>query len=100
MTADHGAEQGFHGLLRARRLAAGLTQAELAMRAGVGVRTVRDLERGRASRPQRTTVELLATALGLTGDDRPAFFAAARRPAETAAPEAGPRRVIGLPPSG
>lgn len=98
MTADHGSEQGFHGLLRSRRLAAGLTQAELATGAGIGVRTVRDLERGRASRPQRTTVELLASALGLTGDDRAAFVAAARR--QAASGESGPRRVIGLPPSG
>ncbi|PZF98400.1 ATP-binding protein [Micromonospora endophytica] len=65
-------------LLRRHRLAAGLTQAELATHAGIGVRTVRDLERGRSSRPQRTTVELLADALGLTGADRAAFLAAAR----------------------
>ncbi|TDB72380.1 helix-turn-helix domain-containing protein [Micromonospora sp. KC721] len=66
-------------LLRGHRLAAGLTQAELAERAGLGVRTVRDLERGRASRPQRSTVELLADALGLTGGVRAAFLSAARR---------------------
>ena len=106
MTADHGADQGFDGLLRSRRLAAGLTQAELATRAGVGVRTVRDLERGRANRPQRTTVELLADALGLAGDDRAAFVTAARRhgPSEPSPPPetggAAPRRVIGLPPAG
>jgi transcriptional regulator with XRE-family HTH domain len=55
-----------------------MTQAELAARAGVGVRTVRDLERGRASRPQRTTAELLARALGLTGRQRADFLVAAR----------------------
>ncbi|MEV1332842.1 helix-turn-helix domain-containing protein [Micromonospora costi] len=65
-------------LLRSHRLAAGLTQAELAARAGVGVRTVRDVERGRSSRPQRTTVELLAGALDLGGTARAAFLAAAR----------------------
>ena len=65
-------------LLRTHRRAAELTQAELASRAGVGVRTVRDLERGRSVRPQRTTVELLAAALELTGATRAAFLSAAR----------------------
>jgi transcriptional regulator with XRE-family HTH domain len=81
MTADHGADRGgpgFDTVLRDHRLRAGLTQEELAARAGIGVRTVRDLERGRASRPQRTTVGLLAEALRLTGPDRVAFAAAAR----------------------
>jgi transcriptional regulator with XRE-family HTH domain len=84
MTADHGG--GFDAVLRSHRLRAGLTQEELAARAGIGVRTVRDLERGRASRPQRTTVDLLAAALGLTGRARAAFAGAARgrsAPAET-----------------
>ncbi|NHO82679.1 MULTISPECIES: helix-turn-helix domain-containing protein [unclassified Micromonospora] len=84
MTPDHdgarspGGRTGLSDLLRGHRLAAGLTQAELAGRAGVGVRTVRDLERGRAVRPQRTTVDLLADALGLAGDDRREFVATAR----------------------
>ncbi|MFC5944377.1 helix-turn-helix transcriptional regulator, partial [Micromonospora harpali] len=69
---------GLSALLRAHRHAAGLTQAELAARAGVGVRTVRDLERGRSARPQRTTVDLLAGALGLAGPVRSAFLAAGR----------------------
>jgi len=66
MTSDHGADQsgpGFDAVLRSHRLKAKLTQQELAARAAIGVRTVRDLERGRASRPQRTTAELLAAAL-------------------------------------
>ncbi|WBB78285.1 helix-turn-helix domain-containing protein [Micromonospora sp. WMMD882] len=84
MTPDHdgsrssGSRAGLSALLRGHRLAAGLTQAELAARAGIGVRTVRDLERGRASRPQRTTVDLLADALDLTGAIRRTFLAAAR----------------------
>ena len=99
MTSDHGADQGrpgFDAVLRSHRLRAKLTQEELAARAAVGVRTVRDLERGRASRPQRTTVELLAQALGLAGDDREAFLAAARGQSATA-PAA---RVMPLPPAG
>jgi predicted ATPase/transcriptional regulator with XRE-family HTH domain len=76
---DPGVAATFDVLLRARRRALGLTQSELAARAGIGVRTVRDLERGRASRPQRTTVHLLANALGLTGAKRMEFLALARR---------------------
>ncbi|MEJ3742311.1 helix-turn-helix domain-containing protein [Actinomycetes bacterium KLBMP 9797] len=99
MTPDHGPDQGtnaFAAALRGRRRAVGLTQAELASRAGVGVRTVRDLERGR-SRPQRTTVELLANVLGLTGRERADFLAAARAPAgDASAVPAG----IGLPAAG
>lgn len=92
MTADHGRGQGsagFDELLRWRRRAVGLTQSDLAQRAGVGVRTVRDLERGRSTRPQRTTVELLATALGLAGGDRVDFLAAARGPGGAGAAGAG-----------
>nr|WP_205862266.1 helix-turn-helix domain-containing protein [Planosporangium thailandense] len=64
--------------MRAHRRAAGLTQQELAARARLGVRTVRELERGRAVRPQRGTVDLLADALGLTGDERIRFVTLAR----------------------
>jgi transcriptional regulator with XRE-family HTH domain len=46
----------FATLLLELRKAAGLTQDDLASRAGLGVRTVRDLESGRATRPQRSTV--------------------------------------------
>jgi predicted ATPase/DNA-binding XRE family transcriptional regulator len=86
-------------LLRDGRRAAGLTQQELAARAGVGVRTVRELERGRATRPQRSTVELLADALGLAGPARDRFIAASR--GWTAAPagaEDAPARTVALPP--
>src|SRR3982750_4795366 len=81
MAADGGAGPGgsvFAVVLRRHRLRAKPPQEELAARAAIGVRTVRDLERGRASRPQRTTVELLAAALGLAGTDREVFLAVAR----------------------
>src|SRR5688572_23464361 len=68
----------FPPLLRGLRQKAGLTQEELAHGARVGVRTLRDLESGRALRPQQSTVELLATALGLWGAEREEFVAAAR----------------------
>ncbi len=78
MTQEGEPSASFAALLRARRHAAGLTQAELAERAGLGERTLRDLERGRSARPQRTTVELLSAALGLRGTDHQDFLAAAR----------------------
>jgi transcriptional regulator with XRE-family HTH domain len=68
----------FAAVLGDLRRAAGLTQLELAERAHIGVRTLRDLETGRAIRPQRSTVDLLASALDLGGLDRTAFVEAAR----------------------
>jgi predicted ATPase/DNA-binding XRE family transcriptional regulator len=73
------APASFGDLLRQRRLAAGLTQEELAERAGLSKRGISDLERGARTRPQRETVRLLAEALGLSGLNRAAFIAAARR---------------------
>ncbi|MDI5976177.1 BTAD domain-containing putative transcriptional regulator [Amycolatopsis magusensis] len=52
-------------LLAARRAQAGLTQQDLATRAGVSVRTVRDIERGGVRRPHARTVRRLASAAGL-----------------------------------
>ena len=69
----------FAGLLRSLRGEAGLTQEELAEAASVSVRSVRDLERGRVTTPQRETVRLLADALCLTGPARVEFEAVARR---------------------
>ena len=51
--------------LRRLRAAAGLTQEQLAARAGVGVRTVRQLELGAVRRPQAASVQRLAEALGV-----------------------------------
>lgn len=53
----------FGARLRHQRAAAGLTQAELAHRAGLSVRGVSDLERGLRS-PRTTTRHRLATGLG------------------------------------
>ncbi|MFD5543533.1 AAA family ATPase, partial [Streptomyces sp. NPDC127079] len=65
-------------MLRNVRRAAGLTQEDLAERAGLAARSIRDLERGRRERPQRRTVELLVSALELTEADAAALLAAAR----------------------
>jgi transcriptional regulator with XRE-family HTH domain len=63
----------FGELLRRHRLAAGLTQGDLAKRAGLSTRAVSDLERGVKSRPHPHTVHLLAAALGLEGPARAAL---------------------------
>jgi transcriptional regulator with XRE-family HTH domain len=70
----------FGDLLRRHRLAAGLTQEELAERAGLSRRGISDLERTARSHPYRETVRALADALGLAGGERSAFLLAAKRP--------------------
>jgi DNA-binding XRE family transcriptional regulator len=68
----------FGSLLRSLRTAAGLTQEELAEAARVSYRSVSDLERGVSRFPRRDTARLLADALGLSGNERAGFEAAAR----------------------
>ena len=70
------ASTSFGETLRRMRHAVGLTQAELAERAGLSERGVSDLERGARTRPHRETVDLLADALALTGPDRARLLAA------------------------
>src|SRR5262249_12176314 len=64
----HGNSQSFSALIRESRLAAGLTQEELAERAGISARSVSDLERGLYQAPHRDTVARLAAALGLSAE--------------------------------
>jgi predicted ATPase/transcriptional regulator with XRE-family HTH domain len=59
----------FGALLRQFRLGAGLTQQELAERAGLSVEAIGALERGARTRPHRDTVRLLARALALSPGD-------------------------------
>jgi len=51
--------------LRESRLAARLTQEELAQRSGLAVRTIGNLERGVSARPYPGSVRMLVSALGL-----------------------------------
>jgi predicted ATPase/transcriptional regulator with XRE-family HTH domain len=74
----------FGDLLRQYRLAAGLTQEELAARAQVSPRAISDLERAQRTRPWRDTVQLLAQALQLSPVDRTQLEAAARVPQRSA----------------
>ncbi|HEX5415168.1 MAG TPA: helix-turn-helix transcriptional regulator, partial [Chloroflexota bacterium] len=76
MTTDPPA--AFGTLLKRYRVAAGLTQEELAERSGLSVRGISDLERGRRSHPYHGTIRLLADTLGLTEEERSVLSATAR----------------------
>src|SRR5690348_7989761 len=71
-------------LVRELRRAAGLTQEELAARAGLSTRAISDLERGVNHTPRPTTVQLLVAALGLSDREREHVDAVARAQVETA----------------
>ncbi|WP_238007505.1 tetratricopeptide repeat protein [Dactylosporangium sp. AC04546] len=95
MATDQGGE--FGAVLRGHRLAAGLSQRDLAARVGASVAAIRDLEQGRSRRPQPRSVDALVTALQLSGDGEAAFRRAAlgAAPAEhsSAAGPEGPVRL-------
>jgi transcriptional regulator with XRE-family HTH domain/tetratricopeptide (TPR) repeat protein len=68
--------EAFADLLRKHRLRRRFTQEALAERAGISSRSVREMERGRGRGPRPRTVELLAAALELDGDERGEFVEA------------------------
>jgi tetratricopeptide (TPR) repeat protein/transcriptional regulator with XRE-family HTH domain len=76
---ETGARHGFGTLLRHYRVAAGLTQEELAERARLSRRSITAMERGTAHTPRRDTLELLAEALALEAHERAVFLEAGRR---------------------
>src|SRR5687767_2553305 len=78
----------FGDLLRRARHAAGLSQEELAEQAGLSVRGISDLERGVNRTPREATLEMLATALGLSADERREWERARRRVASLSTPSA------------
>jgi predicted ATPase/DNA-binding XRE family transcriptional regulator len=69
---------GFGVVLRRYRLAAGLSQEELAERARMSAQGISALERGFRRSPQRETLALLAGALALSAEERREFEGAAR----------------------
>jgi predicted ATPase/DNA-binding XRE family transcriptional regulator len=75
--SESGAEP-FGAMLRRLRQDGGLTQEELAERAGLSVRGLSDLERGVNRTARRETARLFADALGLSGEARTQFLEAAR----------------------
>ena len=67
MSEDRVLGAGSFGVrLRRYRLASGLSQEELAQRAGLSVRALADMERGRTRRPYKRSVRLLAEAMALS----------------------------------
>jgi tetratricopeptide (TPR) repeat protein len=65
-------------ILRARRLAAGLSQQQLAEASGLSVRAIGDVERGRSRWPYPESLRRLADALDIRDQARAEFFAAGR----------------------
>ena len=90
----------FGELLKRYRTAAGLTQEELAERAGLSTRGVQDLERGVRRNPHPDTNRRLAAALGLGDSERAALERSGRHGADnydSARQVGGARRLQALP---
>jgi tetratricopeptide (TPR) repeat protein/transcriptional regulator with XRE-family HTH domain len=75
-------------LVRQRRGAARLTQEQLSERSGLSVRAISDIERG-IGRPRRSSLVLLASALGLDASECNSLLAAAGQRPEPANPVPG-----------
>jgi predicted ATPase/transcriptional regulator with XRE-family HTH domain len=82
-------EQSLHfsDLLRRARRVAGLTQEELAERAGLSTRGISDLERGIRRVPHQDTLEMLSDALNLTDAERTRWTRLRRQLAMRSTPE-------------
>jgi len=76
-TRGRAAAETLADLVRWHRNERGLTQEQLAERAGLSARGIQDLERGLAT-PRRDTLERLLRALELKGEARTTFEAAAQ----------------------
>jgi transcriptional regulator with XRE-family HTH domain len=97
--------EGFGEGVRLRRLRGGMTQEELADRAGVSVRGLRKLEAGETGQPRPRTVRALGVALGVGPAEWDAFRAGAhpgspgrapfRWPPPRQLPAESPRSVLG-----
>jgi len=87
---------GFGALLKGYRVAAGLTQEELAERAALSPRAISDLKRGARQAPQEATLRQLAGALQLTEGQRSALEASVVRRRQ---PRAGASATLAPPPA-
>ncbi len=87
----------FATLLRHLRTSAALSQEELAMRSGLSLRGISDLERGVRRAPHLTTVRVLADGLALGPAERQALLAAARPGTAPETTDAAPGGYAPLP---
>ena len=87
----------FGDAVRRHRRRAGLTQEDVAARAGLSVRTLRHLESGHTTEPRSSTVRLLADVFGLTGLELAEFQAAASSSSFSADPGPAAGRPAQLP---
>jgi predicted ATPase/DNA-binding XRE family transcriptional regulator len=99
---DTGTDVALGVVLRRLRAEVGMTQEELADRAGISARTVSDVERGLRVGVRPDTARRLASALGLGNAERARFGAvarglstAARPPARAGAVPVPPTRLLG-----
>ncbi len=90
-------EAPFGGRLRALREGAGLTQEELAAKAGLTAKAVNALERDERKRPYPHTVRSLADALGLGEEDRLSLLAPVQKRGEPS--PAAPVPALPVPPA-
>ena len=90
-------EPTFGARLRRLRESAGLTQEELASRAGLTPNGVSSLERGTRRRPYPLTVRALADALGISEDERAAFLASVPKRGATGSEATYPSRGTPAP---
>jgi transcriptional regulator with XRE-family HTH domain len=92
----------FGALLKGHRGRAKLTQEKLAGKTGLSPQTIGMLERGEHAAPHAATLQLLAAALGLDGEERTEFVVAGTRQSELATAEAvaTPSRRSRVPPPG
>jgi transcriptional regulator with XRE-family HTH domain len=79
--------------LKGMREAAGLTQQRLAVKAGVSVSSLFQLEQGQKTDPRISTVAALAGALGVSVDDLLGPPAGPKKPARATPPAAEPQSV-------
>ncbi len=96
--ADAVSDDALDVALKRLRAAAGLTQEELADRAGISARTVSDVERGLRTAIHGDTARRLASALGLRDEDRARFDTVARGPVQVGGP-AGRPGALPVPPT-